>query len=274
MASGRLLLLIPFIWVAAAPRADAQVLRGAVIDATTRARVAAAAIELVDAVQGDRTRTETDSTGLFMVRLPRAGTYRMSVSHISYVMYEVTDLELGTGEIVTLEIRLGQDAVPLEPLLVTARRAGLLQGVDERRRSGFGQYLTREQIDARNAARVSDLMRDVSGIILRRAGPSGSLILVRGGGTGACMPAIWLDGVEIQQRPGSTLDDILTPNVIEAVEVYTALGGAPTQYVSGTCGVILFWTRQGSGEDGEPWQWKKFLIGAGATIGLILLIFR
>ena len=257
-----------------AASAQAQVIHGVVIDADSRMAVSGADVELVDARTAQRTGVTTDSLGAFLLTAVRAGTYRLRVTHPSYVPYEADSVAVAGGEAVMLEIRLGQAAIPLEPLVVTARRQVAMTGFDERRKAGFGRFITREDIDRRSAFRTSDLLRTVQGITLRPAGRSGSFVLMRGGGTGLCQPAIWVDGVLTRQVAGGTIDELLAPNAIEAVEVYTAHGGAPTEYISGSCGVILFWTRRGSGGEGEPWQWKKMLIGAGIALVVIVLIAR
>ena len=78
----------------------------------------------------------------------------------------------------------------------------------------------------------------------------------------------------MRESEQGTLDQILTPEMIEAIEVYTSHAAAPAQYVSGLCGVILVWTRQGSGAEGAPWQWTKVLAGAGAAVLAIILLAR
>jgi Carboxypeptidase regulatory-like domain/TonB-dependent Receptor Plug Domain len=266
--------LVALALAAAAVEAQAQVIQGVVIDAVSRAAVAGAEVELLEPRTLQRTWSVTDSAGAFLLTATRAGTYRLRVTHPSYVTYEADSVAVGGGEAVMLEIRLGQAAIPLEPLVVTARRQVAMTGFDERRKAGFGRFITREDIDRRSAFRTSDLLRNVQGITLRPAGRSGSFVLMRGGGTGLCQPAIWVDGILTRQVAGGTIDELLAPNAIEAVEVYTAHGGAPTEYIAGSCGVILFWTRRGSGGEGEPWQWKKMLIGAGVALVVIVLIAR
>lgn len=260
--------------LAAAP-ASAQVIQGRVLEEGSRSPVAGAEVELLTDRLRERTRATTDGAGAFVLTAPRSGTYALRVTHPSYMTYEADSVVVGGGEAVMLEIRLGRGAIPLEPLVVTARRNARMVGFDDRQETGLGRFITREDIDRRSAFRTSDLLRGVQGITLRRSGRSGAMLaLMRGGATGLCQPAIWLDGVQVRQLPGSTLDDFLTPGTIEAIEVYPSHAVAPVEYVSGSCGVILIWTRRGSGEDGEPWQWKKMLAGAGAALLVIFLIAR
>jgi hypothetical protein len=254
---------------------QAQAVYGTVVDDSMRAAVVGAEVGLM--VQGQRAVAPvlTDSLGRFMLAAPRAGTYGLRVSHASFLTYEVDSIEVGTGEVVTLQVRLGRQTIPLQALVVTARRSHTgLAGFDRRRRAGFGHFITREEITSRAAGRVTDILRNVPGLSFRPLRGGAYVTLMSGGGSGRCAPTVWVDGVQMRETEQSTIDQVLTPALIEAVEVYTSHAAAPTQYVSGLCGVILFWTRQGSRDDGERWQWKKMLAGAGAAVLLIILLAR
>lgn len=258
-----------------ASEVEGQVIRGTVIDDESRASVAGAEVELLTQREQERTRATTDSMGVFVLAAPRAGAYGLRVTHVSYASYEAAGVAIGATETVSLEIRLGQTAIPLEALRVTARRQTRITGFDERRQgAGFGRFLTREEIDSRGAGRTTDLLRSMPGVTVtpvRRRGrgePTGSMVTMRG----ACQPAIWLDGVPVAQYPESTLDDFLVPEVLEGVEVYPTAAGAPARFVTGPCGVILLWTRQGDDVNGQPWQWKRVLLGLGSAAALFLLI--
>jgi hypothetical protein len=92
------------------------------------------------------------------------------------------------------------------------------------------------------------------------------------GSTGLCLPAVWIDGLYVSTFPGSNVDDLLPPDVLQGVEVYTSLASAPTQYRTGTCGVVLFWTRHGAPVHGGERRWWKIAVGAGAAAAFILLL--
>jgi hypothetical protein len=268
------LLLAAAVALITSPPAAAQVVRGLVVEADTRTPVAGAEVELRTARQRDTARGTTDSLGVFRIVPPRAGAYAVHVHHAAYVTFDGDSVHIGTGETVSIEVRLGRSVIPLDPLLVTARNAGHMAGFDERRRAGgFGRYLTREQIEGRGADRTTELLRGMPGVTLDRirGRPSKSLIRMQSG-LGGCLPAVWVDGVQVQQLPENSLDDLLVPGMVEAVEVYTSFSAAPAQFVSGVCGVVIFWTRRGSAEDGEPWRWKRMLAGVGAALIVILLI--
>ena len=266
-----------------APPARAQVIRGVVVEAELqspvtgtriRAPIEGAEVELL-ADQGlEPVGAVTDSLGRFSLLVPRGGSYGLRVSHLAFRRYESDRFEVGFSETVSIEVRLGHEVIPLEPLVVTARSESLLAGFNQRRSmGGFGDFLTREDIESRGAQRATDLLRGMPGLSLNfvRWGQGPALVMRDGFGT--CEPAIWVDGMRAPQFSGSGVNDFLTPDRIEAVEVYTSFSAAPSQYVSSTCGVILFWTRRGgTDEDASPWRWKRFLGGLGIAVGLILWV--
>lgn len=260
---------------------EAQVIEGVVVEAAADSTaeglavavpVTGAEVELL--LRGRRLGgTTTDSLGRFMFQVPEAGRYRLRVRHPTYLPYEADSVQVGGGETVSVEVRLGRNVIPLEPLVVTARIRVDMTGFRGRRQgSGLGTFITREEIEARAAARTTDLLRGVPGVSVQfqRWGVAPAILMRSGLGT--CEPAIFVDGVLAPQYRGSRLDDYLTPERIEGVEIYSSFSTAPVQYVSGTCGVILFWTQRGDRGEGEPWHWKRVLIGVGAALALILWI--
>lgn len=252
---------------------DAQIVRGSVIEDRTRLPVAGAEVTLLTGEEGRPPSTTTDSVGEFRIRAPRAGTYGLRVVHSAYRTRETPGVEVAVGETVTLEIRVSASAIPLETIVVTAR-SSTMPGFDRRRETGFGRFLVREDIEARAASRTTDLLRGVSGLTLMPVRRGRRSLLFMRSGLGLCEPAIWVDGNRVTQSPSSTLDDFVLPETIEGVEVYRSSAEAPVQYVGGPCGVVLIWTRRGSGDDGDPWSWQKLLIGAGGALTLILFFIN
>ncbi len=61
-----------------------QIVRGQVIDSITGAPVTGAAVVLLDARSSEITRTRSDAAGLFLVRAPDAGRYRLRVEGSAY----------------------------------------------------------------------------------------------------------------------------------------------------------------------------------------------
>ncbi len=283
---GRLLREVPALvglLALLASGAKAQVIRGVVVEAADSASrraepdpIPGAEVELL--MQGQRVapRVLTDSLGLFLISVPQPGTYGIRVSHPAYLTYESGAVEVASGESVALEVRLGHNVIPLEPLVVTARVHGATTGFNQRRGTGaFGTFLTREDIQTRAAARTSDLLRGLPGVTIRFQRWGVAPAIEMRNGFGICEPAIFVDGVRAPVLAGGGgLDDFLTPDRIEAVEVYNSFSMAPVQYISGHCGVILFWTRSGDRAGGKPWHWKRMILGLGAAVVAIVLWIR
>lgn len=266
--------LLPLVLVAPALPASGQSVRGFVVEAGPGTPLVGAEVELMAGPGTEATslRATTDTLGKFVISPPEPGRYRLRVTHPGYRTYETDSVDVGSGEIVSVEVRMGANAIPLEPLVVTARSRSPMSDFERRRSTGgFGRFFTREDIEARNAPRTTELLRGVSGLTVAQARRGRTSMLLMRSGLGLCQPALWVDGHLVDQNRGSTIDDVLLPSTIEAVEVYRSSAEAPVQYVTGPCGVVLFWTRRGTSEGGQPWHWKRLLAGVGAAVGLIIL---
>ncbi|HEX6308597.1 MAG TPA: TonB-dependent receptor [Longimicrobiales bacterium] len=218
----------------------------------------------------------SDSIGAFVLRLDRGGRFLLRLSHPSFTAGDPAQVDVGSRETLAVELRMGRTSIPLQPLIVTTERDPRLTGFYERmRRAGSGQFLTRAQIDARPAARTTDLLREMHGVEILPVStgigrPRVNLIALRGG-RGRCMPTVYLDGIAIGQYAESGVDDFLRPEMLDGAEVYTTSVSAPPPITARTsCGVVAFWTRPL--EDVEAWSWKRLLAGGVALGGLGLLI--
>jgi hypothetical protein len=259
--------------------ARAQVILGIVVEEGSRDPVAGAEVALIASSGSQLSSVLADSAGVFRVVPPTAGAYTLQVRRLGYADYVSDAVAVERGETVEVEIRLGRAVIPLDPLIVTARTrdTGRMAGFNDRMRTqSFGRFFTRSEIERRGGSRTSDLLRSVPGVsvvpvrVRGRSGPERNMVAMRRG-TGVCEPAIFIDGVRVRQFPESTVDDLLSPETLEAVEVYTSVAGAPVQFTEpGTCGSVLFWTRQG--EPGAKFSWKRLLIGAGALAGLVIIL--
>jgi hypothetical protein len=253
-------------------RVEAQILVGHVIAEDTREPVAQAEIRIVGA-NGDPFTVTSDSAGRFQVRVSAPGSITVRITHIAYVPFQSGSIPIERGETVEMEIRLGLTVIPLDPLVVTARRADLrLAGYYDRLEwNAFGRFFTREQLDQFPFARVTDLFRTLAGVQVVPIGSGTRSLDTMRGATGRCLPAVYFDGVRIEQSADFPIDDLLVPDFLEGVEVYSSIAGAPIEYADANCGVILLWSR--SGREGRPFTWKR-VFAAVATVGLILFISR
>jgi hypothetical protein len=249
--------------------AGAQTIHGVVLEDEARTPIAGVQVDLL-ALDGTSVATAaTDDEGEFLVRTRQAGRYTLRFTHIAFRTVHSDTLQLRSGEGVSVEARMAAAIIPVEPLVVTARTSAGMSGFHERRRrGGFGRYITRSDIETRPTMRTSDLLRTVPGVTVVPAGPGSNMILMRGG-LGRCTPTIYIDGVPIRQFPGSGVDELLMPDFLEGVEIYTGLSAPAPIHSRGNCGVVAFWTR--SSEGTGRWSWKKLGIAASAFLALVLL---
>jgi hypothetical protein len=157
----------------------------------------------------------------------------------------------------------------MEAIIVTGSRRSRLDAsgfYDRLQHGGFGYLMTRADIEQRNPHRVADLFYSIPGAQVVQPARFGQShqIRLRGG----CTPRLVLDGIAVSM-PGA-VDDVLNVNDLEALEVYPGIAG-PIQYLGGTCGTIMAWTREGVG--GSPLTWKRVLAAAG-FVGLAVLLAR
>jgi hypothetical protein len=278
--------------VLAASAAHAQTLVVRVRDGSTQRPIEGAEVEVLGTDSVRLARVISDSAGLVHARLQRSGPFAVAVSHLGYLTYRSTAVPLEEGESIELEVRLGRNAIPLEPLVVVtrARLSTRLAGYRERlQRGSFGSFITREEIERRPTATVTDLIRPMAGVtivdVARGARPDhlARLIAMRGlrsgevpgaGEANHCLPSVLVDGVRVEQSVDFPIDDFIRANELEGIEIYSSAGQVPVQYQQTgrvACGAVLLWTRAGQPGEGRS-GWLRWAVGLGAFAGIIYFL--
>ena len=135
----------------------------------------------------------------------------------------------------------------LNEVTVTAPKAaeGLEKvGFNQRQKSGFGYFMDSDDIEKRQAMRITDLLRTVTSL---RVVPSGMDYVVQGArdAQGGCVRYV-LDGTSYQSIFPGDIDRMMPPMDVAAVEVYTP-SSVPAQFQqvgSGSgCTVIVMWSK-------------------------------
>ncbi|CAN5753659.1 hypothetical protein BH23GEM10_BH23GEM10_01280 [soil metagenome] len=262
----------------AAPLAvTAQFVDGRVIHATTEQPLVAVHIELRTTDDIRVASALTDSAGRFRAQASRTGALTLTASLIGYQPVE-TVIDVTAGERVEVVIRMSEEAITLDPIQVEVRSrvsmgalAGYYDRVERHRRMGFGRIVTRDQIEARNAIGVTDLLRMVPRVRVRSGMGGGDVYF--SSGMGGCVPKVYLDGVLANRNSPASVDALVSPWDLEGIEVYQGLAQMPGEFydVAG-CGVILMWTRR-MDEDGRPMSLRRIL-AIMAAIGMYLFIVK
>lgn len=250
----RALFLLPVLLGSSS--AEAQVIGGVLLDARTDAPIPFGKVTLLAADATPILFTLSDREGRFVLEVPEPGEVMVYGEAFSYFSLTGGPFDLVSADTVSLEFRLPPDPEMLDPIVVEARQLKvhlIRAGFYDRQRRGFGRFLTREQIDRKNAVQFSDLLRGIPGVrlvpgpfgtfrpLFSRASISGRL---RGEG---CRAAVYLDGISWGVGGGGIeVDDLVRPGDVEAIEIYSNALEAPGRYAgpSARCGVILIWTRR------------------------------
>jgi hypothetical protein len=233
-------------------------IRGRVVDHLTEQPIPVARVEVLDSKERIRRIAVSDSEGNFVLPRVAPGAFWLRGRVEGYATTTTPPWRIEGGEVLTVTVFLHPEVVLLAPLAVTGRArtySPVLAGFRERlqRRQG-GTFLTRVEIESRNAARVTDLLDGVPGLRIQPATGAANRRLVSFAGAlpgrsgpGGCPVQVFVDGVlATRGRADVSLDELAVPGALEGVEVYRGLGTVPSEFLTpeARCGVIALWTRR------------------------------
>ncbi len=265
--------------------AAAQRLQGRLLDLQSNQPISSGILTLITE-DGKRIATAvTDSTGSWLLDAPNPGMYFIEAKRLGYQPWIDGPLNLQAGDTPVFVYHLRAAAISLDPLEISAaatERYLELSGFYARQRSDFGHFMTPEDIQRRQAERITDMLMGLPGVRLVQvgAGVGGRHIQLRGGSLrreGICRPRVFVDGLMFMRgdsRPlgmddfgnpeqdaleenidlerlfrGSSLDDIGHPSTLAAVEIYRSAVQVPVEFggtsIQTQCGVIVIWTKVG-----------------------------
>lgn len=253
-------LSLAFVVAAASPRAVmTQVVEGRVLGSAEGEPVDGATVQLLLSNRDRVLRTAvTGEDGSFSIEAPASAAYVLRASRIGYetVTTAPFDLVMNTAPFV-VEVLLGIDAVPLAPLVVVSERPLRLGeqrlrtvGYYEREEGwgreglGFGHFLGPEDLAEMHAFRTSEILEGVPGVRIEGAGARQNIVTMRPQASFTerrCVPVVFVNGGAA--ATGATIDDVVTPRDISAIEVYPGTS-MPARFIraNNRCGVIAIWT--------------------------------
>jgi len=195
-------------------------------------------------IAGTGLRAHTNSQGEFRLTNVPAGAVSVGVRRLGFVP-AVASIVIAANETAAISVLVAPLAQSLAAIIVRGDRRfedyGRLAGFYQRRsRSSGGHFITREQIDQRNPAQLTDLFRNVPGARIYSS-TFNNVVRFRGM---RCAPLVWLDGF-----PATAAEfdlDTLDPYVVEGIEVYLGVATVPPEFRwvrgGGSCGAIVIWT--------------------------------
>lgn len=251
------------------PAAGQTNIVGRVIDEFSELPIANAQVDLLARDGSVLGRADTNEMGTFEFEVRNVRAVRIRAARLGYESNTTPVLHFDQRTFFQVEVRLDPDAILLAPLEVIAwseRPENALHEAFQRRlETGLGTYITREDVERRKPALVTDLLRDVPGLLVAGTG-QGTRPVVRVRRTsgmaltrpGDCLTQIFVDGFLMNRRmvgvdrgrPGDfRIDDVVSPASVEGIEIYNGLSTVPPEFLNpdAVCGVIAIWTRRGGG---------------------------
>lgn len=196
-------------------------------------------------VIGTALGASSDAEGRFSLSGVPAGVHVMQVHAIGFVVGSWV-VQLTDGQVMRQTFELAPRVVEVEGVTVTGREDTWRSeaAFDIRRQRGQGFFITRDQIQQRNAATITDLLRTVPGVMT--ACDNRGCVVRMARSTTQCQPEYYLDGYPATISTGPNFPI----NQIRGVEVYRDRFEAPPEFQRGNynCGVIAIW----SVEPGTP----------------------
>lgn len=204
-------------------------------------------------IVGTPIRVGTGPNGRFRITKLQPGQYLLIVKRVGFRPTSGV-IDVPAADTLRLSYTLEPIAATLPTVTITEKPFSLRMGEFlARRRAGFGEFMTQEEIDAKNSVYATELFRSFKTI---NVSPNRTSVLTewlalshREGanpGLGACPMAVFLDNVPLPTP--FNLDLLPPPKDLGGIEVYAGAATTPPQF-SGFdrgCGVIMVWTRDGS----------------------------
>ena len=212
-------------------------LSGVVVAAVGGRRLGGALVSIVDGPQ-----VRANDAGEWTISDAPSGSRMLDVRAVGYYPQRRQVNVVAGAPPLTFALSTLESVLDTVRIIARAGRTREIQGFIDRRRSGFGHFLTAEDFAKRGAIVTSDVFRTVPGLRVER-GFGGSTLSMRSAFGEDCAPAFYINGMYMNLS-ADDVDDWVRPKEIVGVEVYTG-ESVPPQFQRGMsgCGSIVIWMK-------------------------------
>ena len=203
-------------------------------------------------ILSSKVRVGTGPNGRFRITKVPAGQFLLIVKRGGYHPTSAV-VEVRASDTLRLAYTLSEAATTLEGVVVSEKAVSFrMLEFEQRRRLGFGEFMTLDEIEKRNTVFATELFRRFTAINVSPSRTSSMTeyfaLSSREGGNpslGACPMQVYLDQVPLPSP--FNLDLLPPPKDLAGIEVYAGSATIPPQYngFNRGCGVILIWTKDG-----------------------------
>ena len=192
----------------------------------------------------------TNEEGNFTIRELPPGLYDVRVHYLGYSTNQ-RPIRLRPGRVTDATFLLERDVLEVADLTVEVKqtnRSDPMREFKRRMKRGFGEFITRQDIQERSPQHTSDLLRTVPGVSVGPVRFGRAKVTMRTSGR-ECRPVVFLDGVMTRNYRV----DNLQPEAIQGIEVYRRASETPAQFTmtNSGCGVLVIHTRVGGTRPGS-----------------------
>ena len=201
----------------------------------------------------------TDSTGEVRIVVPSNAPMFARVRRIGFAPARVMLFPACGVPPIATQVTIDPVATRLTTVTVSAARrpvySGPLASFYERRARGDGVFFTHADMLARNAQRLTDVLRTVNG--LGELGMRPQVLASRSARRPAerCAPLLVIDGMA-QSGLGEISTDSFDPRGLAGVEVYPDASRTPVEFLAlnngSRCGTVVIWSRRSDTYLPEP----------------------
>ena len=256
------------------PQAFCQTVQGRVVEPGGET-ISGAVISLRGETGELAVRVVSNDAGLFRIERIDPGRYAVVVERLGYQTTR-TALALVRGDSIEVELHMEVEAIPMEPITVTASPRPVWEHTEppalwefwERKdhygKLGFGHFYTYEDMKPLQGIPVALAITQLAPFLYPVANDERRNAYHIQGRIG-CPPLIFLDGHPLERAPsrlgmrmtsdfkgkeasvGPLIDDWISLSQIEAVEVYRGASDVPGEFslTGSMCGAVVIWSQRG-----------------------------